>query len=407
MSRSWCSLTAIVVSIVMTLTESHAQEKNYGPGATDTTITIGNLMPYSGSASALSIMGRVLDAYFKKLNEEGGVNGRKIVFLSYDDAYNPSKAVEQARKLVENDDVLLLFSTVGTATNVAIQKYLNTKGVPHLFVANGAARFTDPAFPWTTTFYPSFAGEGRLYARFILDNHPQAKIGIITQKDDSGRDLVRGFREGLGQKADSMIVAERSIEGTETTPDSQIVYLKSSGADVLVSFVGSKLAVQSAKKVKELEWKPLYYLQLSAATQLASALEFADGMITANFLKLPTDTRWKDDPDVTGYLAFMNKYAPTMDKENLSSIRGYTAAQALVQVLAQCGDNLTRENVMKQSQNLKDFMPKMFLPGITLNTGPKDYSNVIRQEELSRYSLAEKSWLPISKVITLGGNATE
>jgi ABC-type branched-subunit amino acid transport system substrate-binding protein len=383
------SLTAIV--------SSQAQQKDYGPGVTDAEIKIGNIMPYSGPGSALSMVGRVEEAYFKKINDEGGINGRKINFISYDDALSPPKTMEQARKLVENDEVFLLFGTIGTAPNVAIQKYLNSKGVPHLFIISGASRWADQNYPWSIGWYPSYFGIGNLYGQFVAKNYPNAKIGVIGQGDDSSKDYVRGFKQGLGESG--TIVAERGTDPTDPTIDSQIVFLKSSGAGVLVSFLGPRQAVQSAKKVKEMGWKPVY-IQAGAASHLATTLEYADGVITDAFVKEVSDGLWKDDPGVKDYVAFFDKYAPTIDKTNAQAIWGYSAAQAMVQVLTQCGDVLTRENVLKQALNLKSFAPPMFLPGIAMNTSPTNYHPIL-EERLVQYSPELKSWKPISDVMTM------
>jgi ABC-type branched-subunit amino acid transport system substrate-binding protein len=388
-------LSIAVALLLSAIATSQAEQKKYDPGATDTEIKIGNIMPYSGPLSAFSAIGRAEEAYFKWINDAGGINGRKINFISYDDASNPSKTLEQTRKLIEGDEALLIFSPTGTAQNVAIQKYLNSKGVPHIFLISGAARWADPNFPWSISWYPSTAGEANLYAKFVLKNYPNAKIALLSQNDDSGKDQVRLFKNELGEKA-SMIVAERSVDISDPTIDSQIVFLKDSGADLLYSVVGPKPAVQSAKKVKELGWKPVY-LQAGATANLGSALEFADGVITASFTKQPNDSRWQDDPDVREYLAILNKSAPNIDKNSSLALWGYTAAQAMVQVLKQCGDNLTRENVMKQTLNLKNFRPKMFLPGIGVNTSPTNYYPIL-EEQMLQYDLKNNIWRPIAEV---------
>jgi len=390
---------AAAAVVLLSANAGLAAEKKYGPGASDTEIKIGNIMPYSGQASALSGMGKVEDAYFKMLNERGGINGRKINFVSYDDGFNPSKTMEQTRKLIESDEVLAIFSPIGTPPNLAIQKYLNTKGVPHLFIMSGVSKWADPQnYPWSIGWYPSYIGEGELYAKFILKNYPNAKIAVFSLNDDSGKELVGGFKKGLGEKV-GMIVAERTAENTNPTVDSEIVYLKSSGADLFMSFVGFRLAVQSVKKVAELGWKPVYF-QDGAGSQIASALEYADGVISAGFIKEPNDPAWKDDPGAKEYVAFMDKYAPSIDRTSSNAIWGYALAQTMVQVLQQCGDELTRENVMKQTLNLKNFVSPMFLPGVTLNTSPTNYYP-ISQQQFMQYDLKDKTWRKMGDIISV------
>ena len=391
------------VALMSAAASAFAADKKYGPGVTDTEIKIGSTMPYSGPASAIAVIGKVQAAYFTKINDEGGVNGRKINLISYDDGFNPAKTMEQTRKLIEGDDVLLTFSQIGLLPNAAIQKYLNSKQVPHLFVMTGATRFGDPKnYPWTIGWYPSYHGEAQLYGQFIRERYPNAKIALFSGNDDAGRDLVSGFKAGLGDKA-GMIVAEKTYELQDPTVDSQIVTLKASGADLFMSFGGLRPAVQAIKKVAELGWKPVYF-QDGAAAQIASALEYAKGVISAGFVKEPSDPVWKDDPAMKAYVAFMDKYAPGFDKNTSGSVWGYATAQTLVQVLKQCGDDLTRDNVMKQTLSLKDLSFDIFLPGVTINTSPTNYFPV-SQEQFMQYD--GQSWRPIGSVLRVSSPPSE
>ena len=366
---------------------AHA-EKRYDPGASDTEIKIGNLMPYSGPASVFATIGRVQAAYFKKINDEGGINGRKINLISYDDAYSPPKAIEQARKLVEDDEVLLIFQPLGTPSNAAIQKYMNAKKTPQLLVGSGAARFGDSKnFPWTMGWQPTYRSEARIFAKYIRDGYPKSKIAIMWQNDDAGKDSVQAIRDELGDKA-SMIVADASFEVSDTTVDSKIVSLKSSGADVFISLSSPKATAQAIKKVAELGWKPLFIVSnpsTSVAAVLTPAgLENAKGLVSAAYLKDPTDPAWSDDPGIKSWAAFMDKYFPEGDKRNSNNVYGYVTAQTMVQVLKQCGDDLSRENVMRQAATLKDFTADMLIPGIKINTSPNDFYP-IKQMQLMRF----------------------
>jgi branched-chain amino acid transport system substrate-binding protein len=370
---------------------SAAAEKKYDPGASDTEIKIGNIMPYSGPLSAYALIGRTEAAFFKKLNDEGGINGRKINFISYDDAFSPPKTVEQARKLVESDEVLLIFQSLGTPTNSAIQKYLDIKRVPQLFVATGATKFGDPKnFPWTMGWQPTYQTEGRIYAKYILENLPQGKIGILYQNDDSGRDYLKGLKDGLGaDAAKRMIVAEIPYDPAEPTVDSQVVTLKTSGADIFFDEASPKFAAQAIRKAAEIGWKPSLFLA-SISNSVGSVLkpaglENSKGLFSSNYIKDPTDPTWKDDPAIKEWAAFMDKYFPDGDKTSTFSVYGYATAQTMVQVLKQCGDELTRENVMKQAANLRNFKPGLLLPGITINTSPTDYFP-IEQMQMSRFN---------------------
>jgi branched-chain amino acid transport system substrate-binding protein len=365
-----------------------AAQKKYDVGATDTEIIVGNIMPYSGPLSAYATIGKTIGAYFNKINAEGGINGRKINFISYDDGFSPPKTVEQARKLVESDEVLLIFQSLGTPTNNAIQKYMNAAKVPQLFVATGATKFGDQKnFPWTMGWQPTYQIEGRIYAQYLLKNHPNGKIAILYQNDDSGRDYIKGLKDGLDGKM--QIVAEAPYEPADPTVDSQIITLKASGADIFFNEASPKFAAQAIKKVAELGWKPVHLLasiSASVGSVLKPAgLENSIGILSTGYLKDPTDPTWKNDPAVKEWAAFMDKYYPEGDKTSTFTVYGYLTAQTMVQVLKQCGDNLTRENVMKQAANLKDLELTMLLPGIKINTGPNDYYP-IKQMQMSRFN---------------------
>jgi branched-chain amino acid transport system substrate-binding protein len=364
-------------------------EKRYGPGVTDTEIKIGNTVPYSGPASSYGTIGKAEAAYFRMLNDQGGVNGRKINFISYDDALSPPKTVEQVRKLVEEDGVLLMFAPLGTPTNSAIQRYLNQKKVPQLFVATGATKWNDPAhFPWTIGWQPNYQSEGHVYAAYILEHQPNAKIGVLFQNDDFGKDYLKGLKDGLGDKAKSMIVVEAPYETTDPTVDSQIISMKSAGVDVFVDTGIPKFAAQGIRKATEIGWKPLHILgSISASvggTLKPAGLENGKGIISDAYLKGSTDPQWKDDPGYRDWLAFMDKYYPEGDKTDAFNVYGPSLCQTLVQVLKQCGDDLARENIMKQAANLHDFTVPMLLPGITINTSPTDFAP-IKQLQMQRF----------------------
>jgi branched-chain amino acid transport system substrate-binding protein len=364
-------------------------QKKYDTGATDTEIKIGHTNPYSGPASAYAVIGKTLDAYFKKINAEGGINGRKINFISYDDGYSPPKTVEQVRKLVESDEVLFVYQTLGTPTNTAIQKYLNQRKVPQLFVATGATKWNDPKNnPWTIGFQPNYQTESQIYAKYILKEKPNAKIGILYQNDDAGKDYVRGLKDGLGTKAASMIVSELSYEVTEPTVDSYIVRLKSTGADVFFNVTTPKFAAQAIRKINEIEWKPMHFLN-NVSISIGSVMKPAgfdnsQGIISAAYLKDVTDPAWRDDPAIKNFDEFLTKYYPDGNRIDASVLYGYTVAHVLVQTLKQCGDNLTRENVMKQAANLKSFEIDTLLPGITVNTSPTNFAP-LTQMQLMRF----------------------
>jgi branched-chain amino acid transport system substrate-binding protein len=378
---------AAMAVAAMAASEAAAQKK-YDPGASDSEIKIGNINPYSGPASAYGEIGKTEAAYFRKVNVEGGVNGRKINFISYDDGYSPPKTVEQARKLVESDEVLLIFQSLGTAHNTAIQRYMNAKKVPQLFVATGATKWNDPKhFPWTMGWQPSYQSEARIYAQYLMKNHPQGKIGVLYQNDDYGKDYIKGLKDGLNGKMP--IVAEAPYEATDPTVDSQIINLKASGADIVFNVATPKFAAQAIKKVAELGWKPVHLLNNvsnSVGSVLKPAgLDNAKGVLSTAYLKDPTDPTWKDDPAYKEWLAFMDKYYPDGDKTSTFTVYGYLAAQTLVAVLKQSGDNLTRENVMKQAAGLKNVELDMLLPGSRINTGPNDFAP-IKQMQMERYN---------------------
>ncbi|MGY3031535.1 ABC-type branched-subunit amino acid transport system substrate-binding protein [Bradyrhizobium sp. USDA 4354] len=372
---------SLALALIAASTSTASAQKKYDTGATDTEIKIGNIMPYSGPASAYGIIGRTEAAYFKKVNDEGGINGRKINFVSYDDAYSPPKTVEQARKLVESDEVLLVFNSLGTPPNTAIQKYMNSKKVPQLFVATGATKWNDPQnFPWTMGWQPNYQSETQIYAKYILKAMPNAKIGVLYQNDDYGKDYLKGLKDGLGAKGASMIVLEESYETSEPTIDNHIVKLKATGADVFINITTPKFAAQAIKKISEIGWKPTHFLNNVSASVGSvikpAGFENSQDIISAAYLKDVSDPQWKDDAGMKAFLEFMTKYFPEGDKLDGGTIVGYGVAQTLVEVLKKCGDNLTRENVMKQAASLKDFRTEVLLPGIKINTGANDFAPI-------------------------------
>jgi len=365
-------------------------QKKYDTGASDTEIKVGQTVPFSGPASAYATIGKAQAAYIKMINDQGGVNGRKITLIQYDDAYSPPKAVEQVRKLVESDEVLLTFQLIGTPSNAAVQKYLNAKKVPQLFAATGASKFTDPKnYPWTMGFNPNYFVEGRIYGQYILKEHPDAKVGILYQNDDLGKDYLNGIKAGLGGKASSMIVAEASYEPTDPTIDSQILKIKDAGTTLFFSASTPKQAAQAIKKISELDWHPVQIVDINAtsvgAVMKPAGLEAAKGVISVNYGKDPLDPTWKDDPGMKRYFDFMAKYYPDGDKDSNFNTYGYATTQLLIHVLKQCGDNLTRENVMKQAASLKDVTTDIALPGIKANTSPTDY-RVNKQLQMMKFN---------------------
>ena len=382
-------VAAAAIALALSVSSASAQKK-YDPGATDTEIKIGQTVPFSGPASAYATIGKAQAAYFKMINDQGGVNGRKINLIQYDDAYSPPKAVEQVRKLVESDEVLLTFQIIGTPSNAAVQKYLNAKKVPQLFAATGASKFTDPKnFPWTLGFNPNYFVEGRIYGQYILKQYPNARVGVLYQNDDLGRDYLNGLKAGLGDKASTMIVAEASYEMSDPTIDSQIIKLKSAGADLFFNASTPKFAAQAIKKNAELGWKPVHILDINAtsvgAVMQPAGLEASKGVISVNYGKDPLDPTWKDDPGMKKYFDFMAKYFPEGDKNSNFNTYGYSTAQLMVHVLKQCGDDLTRENVLRQATNLKNVQLDLSLPGIVGNTTPNDY-RVNKQLQMMRFN---------------------
>jgi ABC-type branched-subunit amino acid transport system substrate-binding protein len=382
-------ITGTAIAVALSASSAYAQKK-YDTGASDTEIKIGQTNPFSGPASAYATIGKTQAAYMKMINDQGGVNGRKINLIQYDDAYSPPKAVEQVRKLVESDEVLLTFQLLGTPSNAAVQKYLNSKKVPQLFAATGASKFTDPKnFPWTMGFNPNYFVEGRIYGQYILKEHPNAKIGILYQNDDLGKDYLNGIKSGLGDKAAKMIVAEASYEVSDPTIDSQILKIKDAGADLFFSATTPKQAAQAIKKIHELAWKPVHILDINAtsvgAVMKPAGLEASKGVISVNYGKDPLDPTWKDDAGMKKYFEFMAKYYPDGDKDSSFNAYGYSTSQLMIYVLEKCGDNLTRENVMKQATSLKNVVLDLSLPGIVGNTTPDDY-RVNKQLQMMRFN---------------------
>jgi len=364
-------------------------EKQYGPGVSDTEIKIGNTGPYSGPASSYGTIPKSMAAYYKMVNDRGGVNGRKINFISYDDAYSPPKTVEQVRRLVEQDGVLLVAASLGTPTNSAIWNYMNQKKVPQLFVSTGATKWDDPKHhPWTMGWQPNYQSEGRVYAAYIVEHKPDGKIGVLYQNDDFGKDYLKGLKDGLGDKAKSMVVIEAAYETTDPTVDSQIIGMKAAGCDVFVNTGIPKFAAQAIRKAAEIEWKPLHILSSVgtsvAATLRPAGLENAKDLVTDFYIKDPTDPQWQDDQGYKDWLAFMDKYYPEGDKTDAGNVYGPSVSQTVVQVLKQCGDELTRDNVMSQAANLHDFTVPMLLPGIKINTSPTDFAPV-KQIQMARF----------------------
>ena len=394
-------LAASVALSIGSLASPVGAQKKYDVGASDTEIKIGQTMPYSGPASAFGTMGKVEAAYFKMLNDRGGINKRKINFISLDDGYSPPKTVEMVRRLVEQDEVLFLMSTLGTPSNTAIHKYMNAKKVPHLFLVSGASKWNDPKnYPWTIAYTPNYQSEAKLYALDILRNKPNAKIAVLYQNDDYGRDYLKGLKEGLGEAAKTLIVAEQTYEVTDPTIDSQIVSLKGSGADTLLNITTPKFAAQAIRKVAEIGWKPLHYvnsISISIGAVLKPAgVDNAVGLISIQYTKNPTDPAWSNDPVMKEYFAFLKKYAPDVGADDGYGTTGYAMAQLMEQVLKQCGDNLTRENVMKQAASLKNFQVPMVIPGILANTGPDDYA-LFKAMQLVKFD--GTTWVPYGKLV--------
>lgn len=367
------------------------------------TIKIGNTMPYSGPLSVYGTVGRAIASYFEMINDNGGINGRMVEFITLDDAYSPPKTVEQIRKLVEQEEVLLLFSTTGTPTNSAVHKYINAKKIPHLFLYTGASKWGQPKdYPWTMGYWPAYATEAKVYAQYILDNIPDARIGILSQNDDYGKDYVEGFKDGLGAAADKLIVAEMTFEATDPTIDSQIVTLKTSGANVFFNVTSAKHAAQAIRRAHDIGWHPTHFLNnVSTSVEVVlktAGLEKAVGIISAAYLKDPTDPQWRGAPDYEAWIEWMDKYYPEGNKQDYLNSYAYGVAFVMTEVLKACGDDLSRENIMRQAASMKDLEVPMVLPGIRINTSPEDFYPV-QQLKLMRFD-GEK-WALFGEVIAV------
>ncbi|HLZ04220.1 MAG TPA: ABC transporter substrate-binding protein [Bradyrhizobium sp.] len=396
------STAAVVLTLGLAFATPSLAQKKYDTGASDTEIKIGQTIPLSGPASAYGSIGKVQAAYIHMINEQGGLNGRKINLIQYDDAYNPPKTVEQVRKLVESDEVLTTFQLIGTPPNAAVQKYLNEKKVPQLLAGTGATRFTDPKhFPWTIAFNPNYQSEGHIYAKYILANYPNAKIGILFQNDDLGKDYVKGLRDGLGAKAGSMIVSQASYELSDPTVDSQMVTLKASGADLFYDITTPKFGAQAIKKAAELGWKPVHILDINATpvsqTLVPAGLDNAKGIISVNYGKDPLDPQWANDEGMKRYKAFMAKWAPAEDANSGIATYGYSTAELLVHILQQCGDDLTRANIMKQATNIHGYVADLALPGMTTATEPDDW-RINKQFQMMRFD--GQRWVLFGPILT-------
>jgi len=404
--------TALVLGLTLAATPALTQKK-YDEGASDFEIRIGNTNPYSGNASAYGAIGKTIEAYFKMINEQGGINGRKITFISYDDGYSPPKTVEMVRKLVEEDKVLFVFQTLGTPSNSAIQKYLNEKHVPQLFVASGASKWGNPKeFPWTMGWQPDYVTEATIYARDIVDNVKDAKIGVLMQNDDYGKDYFNGFKQGLASDVDK-IVQVATYEVTDPTIDGQVIQLKNSGANVFFNITTPKFAAQAIKKAAVIGWKPLHYLN-NVSTSIGAVMrpagfEAAQGIITTAYLKDATDPQWAMWPDMVAWNTFMDKYLPQGDKSSSFHVYAYAVSSTLIEVLKRCGDDLTRANIMNQAANLKDLEVPLLLPNIKINTSPTNFYPIQSQRlqrfkgETWEYSLA--AWLAFTPMEPAGEGA--
>jgi branched-chain amino acid transport system substrate-binding protein len=392
----------IVAAGVLVTTTLSAQDRQPGPVAGDTEIRIGQTMPYSGPLSAPSVIGKVQAAYFRMINDRGGINGRKINLISYDDSAMPSKTVEQVRRLVENDEVLFTFQTLGNTSNIAVQKYLNDRRIPQLFVGGRATRFEDPInFPWTIGFAPNLRTEIRVYARFILDNHPHARVGLLYQNDETGKDYLTGLKEALGPRAGELLVSEASYDVTDPTVDTQVVKLKAAGADVLIDMAAARPAAQVIRKMAELDWKPVHLLGVGAssidAVLVPAGIAHAKGIISASSFKETADPTWAEDDGMKRWSAFMDSYYPAGDRKSIFTTYGYSAAELLVQVLRQCGNDLSRENIMRQASNLKNVRLDLLLPELSISTSPADY-RVVKQFRMMRFT--GERWEPFGPLVT-------
>jgi branched-chain amino acid transport system substrate-binding protein len=398
MKRNFLKAAAAGAGALLVSQTGFAQ-KRYDTGATDKEIKIGNISPYSGPASAYGAIGKSIDAYFKKINAEGGINGRMIKFITLDDGYNPSRTLEMARKLAEEEEVLATVGVLGTPTNSAIHKYMNQKKMPQLFVATGATKWGDPKnFPWTMGWQPNYQGESLIYAQHLLESKPNAKIGILYQNDDYGKDYLKGFLDGLGDKGKTMIVKQLTYEVTDATVDSQMVELKASGADVFFNITTPKFAAQAIKKAAEIGWKPQHYLNNVSnsvgAVMMPAGAENGVGILSVFYLKDPTDSQWANTPEFKEWLTFMQRYMPGADLKDLNHVFGYTMAQGMTQVLKQAGDNLTRENIMRQAASIDMNLP-MLLPGVNVKTGADDFYPIERGQ-LARWD--GKTWVLQGKI---------
>ena len=392
----------VLILTALMFAASPAHSKKYGPGVTDSEIKIGNINPYSGPASAYGTIGRAIAAYFKMVNEtQGGVNGRKINFISYDDGYSPPKTVEMARKLVERDRVLLIFQSLGTPTNTAIHKYMNKKKVPHLFVATGASKWNDPkGHPWTMGWQPNYQTEAKIYAKYILRTKPNARIGVLYQNDDYGKDYLEGFKKGLGGKA-SMIVSEQSYETSNPTVDSQVVNLKNSGADVFFNVTTPKFAAQAIKKAHDIGWKPLQFVNNvsnQVRTMRNAGFAAANRIISSTYEKDPGDPEFSSGKDMREWRAFMKKWYPNGSLESSSNVYGVDVARTMIHVLEKAGDNLTRENIMKQAASIKDLVLPLRLPGIKINTSSTDFAP-IEEMQLMQFDGKNGAWNRFGEII--------
>ena len=395
------STAAVALALGITFAMPALAQKKYDTGASDTEIKVGQTIPLSGPASAYGSIGKVQAAYLRMINEQGGINGRKINLIQYDDAYSPPKTVEQVRKLVEGDEVWTTFQIIGTPPNAAVQKYLNDKKVPQLLASTGATRFTDPKnFPWTIAFNPNYQSEGHIYAKYILANHPNAKIAILYQNDDLGKDYVKGLEDALGAKA-SMIVAKASYELSDPTVDSQMVTLKASGADLFYNITTPKFGAQAIKKAAELGWKPVHILDINATpvsqTLVPAGLDNAKDIISVNYGKDPLDPQWANDEGMKRYKAFMLKYAPAEDANSGIATYGYSTAALLVHIVKQCGDDLTRANLMKQATNIKGYVADLALPGMTTTTTPDDW-RINKQFQMMKFD--GQRWVLFGPILT-------
>jgi branched-chain amino acid transport system substrate-binding protein len=385
----WKARGALLAAIAIAISTCAGHAENlYDPGASDTSIKIGNTMPYSGPNSAFAVIGRTQAAYFSMINDQGGINGRKIDYISYDDGYSPPKTVEQVRRLVESDEVLLLYGILGTPTNLAVIKYINAKKVPHLLIASGGTVFGDTKqFPWSMGFQPHTQGETFVYGRYLAENYPNARIGVLYSADGLGRDNITGFKKGLGDRA-SNIVVEQTYEATDPTIDSQLVKIRTTGVDVFANLTTPKFAAIAIRKAAEMGWKPVHILHgisLSIENVLKPAgLENAKDLITSNYVKEFGDPAWDNDPGMQKFVAFVDKYLPGENKHNSNVAYGYMSAQTMAHILQRCGDDLTRANVMRQAESLKDFELDLLLPGIKVNTSSTDHYP-IRQTRMQKF----------------------